>query len=365
MHHRRLLDSIEKIVALLSTITAFTMTASANAQSAGIAAAPAGKVERLDPALDALVDPNAQVEFLGEGYIWSEGPVWVPKGGFLLFSDVPNNVVHKYKDGEGVTVFLKPSGYIGTARPGGRTASGGVDEIGSNGLTLDAQGRLILCQHGDRAVARIDADLTAGKPESKFTILADRWDGKRFDSPNDVVVHSSGAIYFTDPPYGLEKGGDVSTREIDFSGVYRIAPDGKVTMVTRAMTKPNGLAFSPDEKTLYVGQSDRAAPLWRAFPVNDNGSLGEGRVFFDATPLAQAGKAGAPDGFKIDSKGNMFATGPGGVLVISPEGKHLGTISTGDLTANCAFGGDDGTTLYITSNTRLCRIKLKTKGNGF
>jgi gluconolactonase len=341
------------------------MTANATAQVAGIAAPPAGSVERLDPQLDDLVDANAKVEFLGEGYIWSEGPVWVPAGGFLLFSDVPTNTVFKYKDGEGVTPFLKPSGYTGTQRKGGRTARGGVDELGSNGLTLDDQGRLILCQHGDRCVARLDSPLTgADTPVARFTVVANRWQGKRFDSPNDVVRHSSGALYFTDPPYGLEKGGDVSTREIDFSGVYRIAPDGAVTLVTREMTKPNGLAFSPDEKILYVGQSDGSAPLWRAFPVNSDGSLSAPKVFFDATSQARAGKAGSPDGFKVDAKGNLFATGPGGVLVISPEGKHLGTISTGDLTSNCAFG-DDGSALYITSNTRLCRIKLKTKGAGF
>jgi gluconolactonase len=357
MHHCRPSARFPHLATFLSTIAIAAMSTAAAAQSPG--------VERVDPALDALLDATAQVEFLGEGYIWSEGPVWVPQGGFLLFSDVPNNVVHKYKDGEGVTEFLKPSGYTGSARPGGRTAQGGVDEIGSNGLTLDADGRLILCQHGDRCVARLDADLTAGKPQSKFTVLADRWDGKRFDSPNDVVVHSSGAIYFTDPPYGLEKGGDPATREIDFRGVYRVAPDGKVTLVTKVMTKPNGLAFSPDEKILYIGQSDGAAPLLRAFPVMDDGSLGEPTVFFDATSEARKGKPGAPDGFKVDVHGNVFTTGPGGVLVVTPEGKHLGTISTGDLMANVAFGDADGSTLYIAANTRLCRIKTKTKGVGF
>jgi gluconolactonase len=353
-----------RLSALFLLVIATAMTAHAQSPAAGVAAPPTGGIEGLDPAFDALVDPAAKVEFLGEGFIWSEGPVWVPQAKCLLFSDVPGNTVYRYKDGEGVTPFLKPSGYTDVKRPGGRLPGGGVDEIGSNGLTLDAEGRLILCQHGNRCVARLDEPLTGPTAAPKFTVLADRWEGKRFDSPNDVVRHSSGAIYFTDPPYGLEKGGDVSTREIDFRGVYRIAPDGTVTMVTRAMTKPNGLAFSPDEKILYVGQSDRAAALWRAFPVNDDGSLGEGKVFFDATPLANAGKQGSPDGFKVDARGNLFATGPGGVLVISPEGKHLGTISTGDLTSNCAWG-DDGSTLYITSNTRLCRIKTKTMGAGF
>jgi gluconolactonase len=341
------------------------MTATANAQTAAASPKTVGRIERLDPQLDELVAADATIEVLGEGYFWSEGPVWVKEGGFLLFSDIPNNAVMKYKDGEGVTLFLKPSGYTGDKRPGGRLGPNQVDELGSNGLLVDREGRLLLCQHGDRCVARLDADLTgAAKPQAKFTVLADRWDGKRFDSPNDLVLHSNGAIYFTDPPYGLEKGGDVREREIDFSGVYRLAPDGQVTLVTRAMTKPNGLAFSPDEKLLYIGQSDGAAPVIRAFPVNNDGTLGEPDVFFDATAQARAGKRGAPDGMKVDMHGNVFATGPGGVLLISPEGKHLGTISSGDLISNCAFG-DDGSTLYMTSNTFLCRVRLKTKGVGF
>lgn len=351
----RALTSLSPILLTQLTIIGFfAMAVTAKAQPG---------IERVDPALDQLVDASAKVEFLGEGYLWSEGPVWVPAGGFLLFSDIPNNAVMKYKDGEGVTLFLKPSGYTGDKRKGGK-GDDWVDELGSNGLILDAEGRLVMCQHGNRSVARLDASLTAGKPEAKFTVLADRWEGKRFDSPNDVVRHSSGALYFTDPPYGLEKGGDPSTREIDFRGVYRVAPDGKVTLATKAMTKPNGLAFSPDESILYIGQSDSSAPLWRAFPVQADGSLGEPKVFFDSTAIAKSGKAGAPDGFKVDVHGNLFATGPGGVLVISPEGKHLGTIVTGELCSNCAFG-DDGSTLYITANSKLCRVKLKTKGVGF
>jgi gluconolactonase len=346
--------------AIMSLTTLSTMTALRQAQTA---TPPAGSIERIDPRIDALIPADAKIEVLGEGYLWSEGPVWVPAGEFLLFSDIPNNAVMKYKDGDGVTLFLKPSGYTGDKRKGGRGANG-VDELGSNGLIIDDEGRLVMCQHGDRCLARLDAPLTAAKPEAKFTVLADRWEGKRFDSPNDVVRHSSGAYYFTDPPYGLEKGGDPSTREIDFRGVYRVAPDGTVTLATDAMTKPNGLAFSPDEKTLYIGQSDSREPVLRAFPVNDDGTLGEPKVFFDATELARAGKRGSPDGMKVDAAGNVFTTGPGGVLVISPEGKHLGTINVGDLVSNCAFG-DDGSTLYMTCNSRLCRIKLSTKGNGF
>ncbi len=320
-----------------------------------------GSIERLDPQLDQLIDPNAKVEQLSDGHLWTEGPTWVKDGGFLLFSDIPRNSVYKWKEGEGLSLFLKPSGYTGDKRKGGK-AGDFVDELGSNGLTLDAQGRLVLCQHGDRCVARLDAPLSSStKVEPKFTRLAERWQGKRFNSPNDVVIHSSGAVYFTDPPYGLQKGGDASTQEIDFNGVYRAAPDGQVTLVTREMTKPNGLAFSPDEKILYIGQSDSTAPVWRAFPVAADGSLGKPSIFFDATELAKQGRAGAPDGFKVDKQGNLFATGPGGILVITPEGKHLGTIMTGDLVSNCAFG-DDGRTLYMTSNGQLCRVKLKTQG---
>jgi gluconolactonase len=348
------------LAAIISLTALLTMTATSQAQNA---APPAGSIERIDPRIDALIPTDAKIEFLGEGYLWSEGPVWVPTGGFLLFSDIPNNAVMKYKDGEGVTLYLKPSGYTGDKRKGGKGDSW-VDELGSNGLILDGEGRLVLCQHGDRCLARLDAPLTAAKPEAKFTVLADRWEGKRFDSPNDVVRHSSGAYYFTDPPYGLEKGGDPSTREIDFRGVYRVAPDGKVTLATDAMTKPNGLAFSPDEKTLYIGQSDSREPVLRAFPVNDDGTLGKPKAFFDATELARAGKRGSPDGMKVDAAGNVFTTGPGGVLVISPEGKHLGSINVGDLVSNCAWG-DDGSTLYMTANSRLARIKLSTKGAGF
>ncbi len=320
-------------------------------------------IERLDPRLDAVVRAGAPIELLGEGFLWSEGPVWVKEGSFLLFSDIPNNAVMKYQDGAGVSMFLKPSGYTGTSRRGGK-GEGWVDELGSNGLILDDHGRLILCQHGNRSIARLDASLTASMPlEARFAVLADRWKGKQFNSPNDIVRHSSGALYFTDPSYGLDKGGDPTTREIDFNGVYRVANDGTVTLATKAMTKPNGLAFSPDERILYIGQSDRAAPLWRAFPVHDDGSLGEPTVFFDATELAASGRRGSPDGMKVDRHGYVFATGPGGVLVITPEGDHLGTIMTGDVVSNCAFG-DDGRTLYMTSNSKLFRVRLETTGIG-
>jgi gluconolactonase len=314
---------------------------------------PAPRIERLDPALDKLIAPDARIETLAEGYDWSEGPVWVKEdGGYLLFSDVPQNVVYKWKEGAGARPYLKPSGYTGTEPRGG--------EMGSNGLTLDESGRLVLCQHGDRRVARMDAPLSS--PQPNFSTLADRYDGKRFNSPNDVVFHSNGDMYFTDPPYGMPKQFEDPAREIPFQGVFRRGRDGTVTLLTREMTRPNGLAFSPDERLLYVAQSDAMAAIWRVFDVKPDGSLGASRVLFDSTAMTKTLK-GLPDGLKVDTEGNLFATGPGGVLVLSPQGKHLGTIFTGQATANCAFG-DDGRTLYITADMYLMRVRLKAKGRG-
>jgi gluconolactonase len=307
-----------------------------------------GTIERLDPAMDALVPLDATLEKLAEGFDWAEGPVWIKSEGCLLFSDVPQNVVYRWKQGEAITVFLKPSGYTGA------TARGG--ESGSNGLTVDAQGRLVLCQHGDRRVARLEKD-------GRFTTLADRYQGKRFNSPNDLVFRSNGDLYFTDPPYGLEQGNNDPAKELPFNGVYRLKPDGELTLLTAELTFPNGLAFSPDEKTLYVAVSDPKRAVWMAYEVQADGTLGRGRVLFDATHMVGA-KKGLPDGLKVDRHGNLFATGPGGVLVISPEGKHLGTINTGQATANCAWG-NDGSVLYITADMILCRIKTRTRGAGF
>jgi gluconolactonase len=347
--------------ALLSTLAmAVVLTTHSPAKGAepmAITPRPTGKIERLDPRLDAIVAADAQVEQVAEEFIWTEGPVWFREGNCLLFSDIPRNSVYQWSEADGLELFLKPSGYTGQAPRGG--------ESGSNGLAIDADGRLVLCQHGDRRIARIETPLAAGeRPEAKFATVADKWEGKRFNSPNDLAIHSNGAIYFTDPPYGILKGGDASSQEIDFNGVYRVSPEGEVTLATREMTKPNGLALSPDEKTLYVGQSDSAAPLWRAFDVQADGSLGKGRVVFNAKKLAEAGRKGSPDGMKVEAGGILLATGPGGVLVLTPDGEHLGTIVTGDVVSNCAFG-DDGSTLYMTSNHTVCRVKLKTKGAGF
>jgi proline-specific peptidase len=318
------------------------------AQQAGQPPRPTvGMIERLDPALDALIAPDAQIEQLASGFEWSEGPVWRSSGHYLLFSDVPRNTIYKWKEGEGLSVFLRPAGYIGVNPPG--------RELGSNGLTLDANDSLVMADHGNRQVARVN--------EAKFTktTLADRYQGKRLNSPNDVVYRSNGDLYFTDPPYGLKGLNADSTKELTFNGVYRLTPSGQLTLLTQELTFPNGLAFSPDEKTLYVANSDPNRAIWMAFEVRSDGSLGPGRVLFDATSLARAVKPGLPDGMKVDRAGNLFATGPGGVFILSPDGKHLGTIVTGQPTANCAFG-NDGSTLYMTANDRLLRVRLKTSG---
>jgi gluconolactonase len=315
----------------------------------------APRIERLDPALDRLIASDAKIETLGEGYDWTEGPVWVKNGGFLLFSDIPKNIVHRWKQGEGVRPYLQPSGYTGREPRGGET--------GSNGLILDPQGRLVLCQHGDRRMARMEAPLDSPKPQ--FTTLADRYEGKRFNSPNDAVFRSNGDLYFTDPAYGMEKQWEDPKREMPFAGVYRRTASGEVTLLTKDMTRPNGLAFSPDEKRLYIAQSDPSSAIWRVFDVKSDGTIENSRVLLDLTTMVKAKtRPGLPDGLKIDTEGNLFATGPGGVLVISPEGKHLGTILTGQATSNVAFG-DDGRTLYITADMFLMRVRLKAKGLGF
>ena len=312
-----------------------------------------GSIERLDPALDQLIPKGAKLEVLAEGFEWTEGPLWISQGAYLLFSDIPPNSIYKWKAGDGHSLYLKPSGYTSAQPRGG--------EPGANGLLLDAEGRLVMAQHGDRRMARMDAPLEG--PEPKFVTLADRYKGRRLHSPNDAVYHSNGDLYFTDPPYGLEGHVDSPDKELDFQGVYRLSSDGEVTLLTDELSRPNGLAFSPDEQTLYVSNSDPGRAIWMAYDVQPDGDITNGRVFFDATQWV-GDRPGLPDGLKVDKAGNLFATGPGGVLVFTPDGVHLGTIDTGQATANCAFG-DDGTSLYITADMYLLRIKLTTKGAGF
>lgn len=337
------------ILILLSLLAACATRRSADTAAAAVAASgrTVGAIERLDPAMDSLVPPDAVIEVLARGFDWAEGPVWVEDGAYLLFSDVPRNRIYRWKDGEGLDVWLEPSGYTGEVPRGG--------EPGSNGLLIDREGRLVLCQHGDRRIARLNAPLSA--PEPSFTTLADRYEGKRFSSPNDATFDSHGALYFTDPPYGLPEGPGDSTRELPFNGVYRLGPDGALALLTDRLTRPNGIALSPDEKTLYVSNSDPERAVWMAYDVLPSGSIARGRVFFDATELVARGP-GLPDGLKVDRAGNLFAAGPGGILVLSPDGRHLGTIRTPQASANEAFDRD-GTSLYMTSDSLLLRVRLR------
>ena len=304
-----------------------------------------GTIERIAPELDDLIPPGAVIEKLAGGFDWSEGPVWVKSGQYLLFSDVPRNIVFKWKEGVGTRDYLMPSGYTGSVPRGG--------EPGSNGLTLDSSGNLVLCQHGDRQVGRLEKN-------GKVTPIAEFYKFRRFNSPNDLTYKSNGDLYFTDPPYGLLGRNSDPTKELTFNGVFRLGKQGEVTLLTQDLTYPNGIAFSPDEKVLYVAVSDPKHAVWMAYDVKKDGTLENGRIFFDSTPMVE-GRKGLPDGLKVDLKGNLFATGPGGVLVFSPDGKHLGTINTGEATANCAWGGD-GSVLYITADMFLCRVKTSTRG---
>ncbi len=314
-----------------------------------------GEVISEDPAFSELIAEDAVIEVLTSGFKWAEGPVWVEKkkhefGGYLLFSDIPNNRVVRWDEGKGARTWLKPSGYTGVTKYGG--------EPGCNGLLLDRDGRLISCEHGDRRLSLLTDK--GGK-----RTLVDNYQGKRLNSPNDACLGPDGeTIYFTDPPYGLPDRWDDPRRELDFCGVYRLAPDGELTLLSDKIGRPNGIAFSPDFKTLYVAQSDPEAANWTAFPVKEDGTIGEGNVLYDATENVKKGLPGLPDGLKVDSSGHLWATGPGGVYVLTPEGKLLGRISTGERTANCAWG-NDGSVLYMTADMYLCRIQTKAKGAGW
>jgi len=308
-----------------------------------------GRIVRMDPRLEAIVPKGARIEVVASGFKWSEGPVWVPDeaGGYLLLSDVPENTIYKWKEGDGVSVWMRPSGYTGVVE-----YKGG----GSNGLTRDPEGRLVLCEHGDRRVSRLEKD--GGKKT-----LVDSYKGKRLNSPNDLVYSRNGDLYFTDPPYGLPKGFNDPRRELPFCGVYRLSRRGELTLLTDELTRPNGIVLSPDEKTLYVTNSDPAHAVVMAYELKPNGRLGKGRVLIDLTEEVKR-RPGLPDGMTIDRNGVLYVGGPGGVWVIAPDGKPLGLIETGVRTANCCWGSG-GSTLYITAHMYLCRIKLNTKGLGW
>ena len=307
-----------------------------------------GTIERLDPALDNIISANAKTEIIAEGFEWSEGPLWVEKHKMLLFSDVPMNTIYKWTEAKGKEVYLKPSGYTGTE-------PSVCKEPGSNGLTFDKNGDLVLCQHGDRRMARMDAPLD--KPGAKFITLADTYNGKRFSSPNDAVYNRAGELFFTDPPYGLQTQDDSDTKkEISFNGVYKVKANGEVILLVDSITRPNGIAFTPDEKKLIIACSDPARPNWYIYEVNGD-SLTNGKIFYSA---AEEGKTmrGLPDGFKIDKNGNIFASGPGGIYIFNSEAKKLGMIKLENAASNCALSTDEKT-LYITNDMYVLRVKLR------
>lgn len=333
-------------------ITRRTILAAGAAAPIAAWAAPApgsyGMIRRLNPALDALIAVDAPVEQVGWGYQWAEGPVWVKDGGYLLFSDPQTNTMYRWAPGGAAEVFMKPSGYAGDPDPTLR-------EAGSNGLAADATGALVMCDSGSRALARVDLKT------KKKTVVVDRFNGKRFNSPNDLCIAKSGAIYFTDPPFGLTDGITSAVKEQSFSGVYRLAPDGTVAVIDTELNYPNGVALSPDEGTLYVTNSDKTRPILKSYTLGPNGLPQSSDVVFDMRPLLIPGAKGLPDGLKVDADGNLFCAGPGGILVLSKEGKLLGIISvTSRATPNCAFG-EDGSTLFIAATDIVARVRLKTR----
>lgn len=319
-----------------------------------------GSIERLDHRIDALLPANAKIQRVatGPGFKWTEGPVWI-HAGYLLFAEIPSNSIRKWTPGRGVSIFLQPSGYKGSQPYGG-------PESGSNGMTLDSRGRLTVAGHAQRDVWRLETM----DPHGQVTMLAETYQGKRLNSPNDLVYKSDGSLYFTDPPYGLRTQSDHDPeKQLPFNGVYRLphavdrkpgaAPDSSaLELLVRDLPRPNGIAFSPDETYLYVDNSE-PKKIWMKYPVKADGTLGEGKVFFDATSDTAPG---APDGMKVDRDGNVYSAGPGGVWIFSPDGTHLGTIHAPERVGNLAWGDADGATLYITATTSIYRVRTTARG---
>ena len=308
---------------------------------------PVRKIAILDTEALSIIDSTTAIEVLGEGYKWAEGPVYIKDGDYVIFSDIPNNRIQKWKEGSGVSVFLEPSGHTYPEKK--------EVEPGSNGLLLNANGELVLCQHGDRRMAKMDAPLSAPKP--KFITLVDKYMGKRLNSPNDAVYAANGDLYFTDPPYGLDKRLADTAKQLDFQGVYRLKPNGQVDLVIKDLKFPNGIAFSPDGKVLYISNSDSTNMTWMRYELNEQGLVKNGSLFYHAKEYDGTSK-GNPDGMKVNKKGYIFAAGPEGIWIFTPAGKPIARIFTGQKAANCAFSPDEKT-LYITSSSYFMRVKLK------
>lgn len=336
---------------LVSTMMLFSVGMHASAAETGNTPDNSieGVVEIIDELALSLIDREASLHIHGRGYRWTEGPLWIEEGAFLLFSDIPNNVIHSYNADSGTQVYLEDSGATGLFDTD--------DNSGSNGLLLDPQGRLVLFQQGDRRIALMNARLS--EPASEFTTLAGSYLGKRLNSPNDGVFHSDGSLYFTDPPYGLEKGMKDSRKELSFQGIYRLDSNGELELLDDTVSFPNGIALTGDEKRLIVAVSDPDTPVWLVYDINPDGSLGNKQIFYDASALIDVeGEQGLPDGMALHSSGNIFATGPGGVWIFAPDGRVLAKIRTGKLTANCSLSADERV-LFITAHDTLMSISLR------
>lgn len=327
------------------------MLCAAGAMGASPSYPTVGRVTAFDPSFNAVVAGDARIEKIADGITWAEGPAWVRDGGYLLFTDVPKNRLYRWSEKEGLSVFLEPSGYAGPD-------DGTLREPGANGLFVEPAGTVLLADSGSRALARLDLGMKAK------TMLATQFDGKRFNSPNDMVRRGDGTVFFTDPPYGLRGMDRSPARELTISGVYRLDRDGTVHLVDDSLKFPNGVVLSPDGRRLYVSSSDPANPVWMVYTLDASGGVTEKRVFADATDLVRAGDRGSPDGMCMAADGKLFTSGPGGLLVFAPDGRRLGRIETGSAVSNCAFG-DDGRTVYLTSSSFIARVRVNATGLGF
>lgn len=338
-----------KLTAMWLLAMGITMVAACKQkQDAPQASAPETRIIIEDPALLAIVDTASIIEVLAEGFNWSEGPLWLEDQNKLIFTDVPENTVYSWGATQGKQVYLTPSGYT--------ELIGNEKREGANGLALDTAKNLVLCQHGNRRVARMDAPLA--RAEAKFVWLAETYKGKKFNSPNDLHIMSDGDIFFTDPPYGLPGGDTDPEKELEFNGVFRLSPNGEVYLLDSTLTRPNGIIISPDGRSMIVANSDPEKALWMWYDLNENRQVSSKKIWADMTDRVKAGKKGLPDGLKLSRRGHIFATGPGGVLVFAPDGRCLGTIDTGQATANCALDADEKY-LYMTADNYLMRVRLK------
>jgi gluconolactonase len=330
--------------AAASIVAAVLDPAPSHAQFA--ADSPTLEIVRLDPRLDALLAPDIRAEKIVAGHVWLEGPSWDAQRGALFFSDVVKNRLWRWTPGGGTDVVLDPSG---TVSAGPHSAA----EPGSNGTALDAQGRLVLCEHGGRRITRLEADGTK-------TVIAARYRGKRLNSPNDLWLARNGDLYFTDPPFGLARHFDDAAKELPWQGVYRLRAR-ELELLVGDVRAPNGVALSPDERTLYVSNADRENPVWLAFPLAADGRVGAARELANARADV-ARYAGVPDGMKTDARGNLWGAGPGGVTIFAPDGTRLGFLRTGIATSNVAFGGPAGTTVFVTASSAIWRIEARVRG---